>query len=88
MVIPVPYPKAKVAYQSRRLHKNTFRGTRSTSARMIRTDLTIYLLPRLPCSEGSLSLCGEGRLVGEGECMLHVSNPRPSASQGIFVETS
>jgi len=64
MVIFVPWTDAKVAYWSGRLYKNTFRGTRSTSARMIRTDLAIYLFPRLTCGEGSLSLCGERRLVG------------------------
>jgi len=64
MVNSVPWTDAKVAYRSRRLDKNTFRGTRRTLARMIRTDLAIYLFIRLSCGEGSLSLCGERRLVG------------------------
>jgi len=54
IVISILRTDAKVAYQSGRLHKNTFRGTRGTSVRII---LTECLFPRL--------LCGEGRLVGE-----------------------
>jgi len=81
IVISVPRIDAKVAYQLGRLHKNTFRWTRSTSARLIRINLVMCLFPGLPC--------GEGRLVREFRadgctCSVHGMEPATFRDPGDF----